>query len=373
MERRIKVNILTSGRFHVLDLARELDKNGFDVLFYSFVPSWRAKLFGLPRRCVSSIFWIILPLAIIERKILPGKRWIRNIRRVVQDQVTGCIMRKADVTIAMSGSYMHSTEKAKAKGSLLIVERGSKHIYEQKRILEAIPSNKGKKIIGDDVVIREIHDYDLADYIAIASSHVRDSFLIHHYPAEKMFLNPYGVDVSKFHPIKRPKKYDLIMVGNWSYQKGCDLIASAVKDMNLSFIHVGKIGDLDFPNDNHFTHIDAVEQSCLVDYYNQAKVFVLPSRQDGFGMVFSQALACNLPIVGSTDSGAPDLKKMIGYPEFISIIKDYTVDSVVEAIQNEMTQYEKLDGTSYAIDAIPQLSWDAYGKRYSDFLRSILW
>lgn len=30
----MKINILSPGRFHVLDLARELDKNGFDVKFY---------------------------------------------------------------------------------------------------------------------------------------------------------------------------------------------------------------------------------------------------------------------------------------------------------------------------------------------------
>lgn len=35
----MKINILSPGRFHVLDLARELDKNGFDVKFYSFVPT----------------------------------------------------------------------------------------------------------------------------------------------------------------------------------------------------------------------------------------------------------------------------------------------------------------------------------------------
>ena len=40
---KIKVNIFSPGRFHVCDLARELDKNGFDVKFYSFVPAKRAE------------------------------------------------------------------------------------------------------------------------------------------------------------------------------------------------------------------------------------------------------------------------------------------------------------------------------------------
>ena len=37
MENIKKINILSPGRFHVLDLARELAKNGYDVKFYSFL------------------------------------------------------------------------------------------------------------------------------------------------------------------------------------------------------------------------------------------------------------------------------------------------------------------------------------------------
>ena len=92
-------------------------------------------------------------------------------------------------------------------------------------------------------------------------------------------------------------------------KKGCDLIVEAIRKTNYSFIHVGSIKDVDFPQEKNFTHIDPVDQSKLIEYYNQAKVFILPSRQDGFGMVLSQALACNLPIIGSNNCGAPDLKK----------------------------------------------------------------
>ena len=43
----MKINIVSPGRFHVMDLARELDKQGFDVRFYSFVPDKRAVKFEL--------------------------------------------------------------------------------------------------------------------------------------------------------------------------------------------------------------------------------------------------------------------------------------------------------------------------------------
>lgn len=368
----LKVNILSAGRFHVLDLARELDKNGFDVKFYSFVPVRRAAKFGLPTRCSKSMIALMAPFLFLQRILFRNSEWAKRLFIVVEDYVTAWYMRKCDVCIAMSGNFLHSLERAKRQGAIVVLERGSKHILEQKCILESIPSLKRKKLISEFFVNRELSGYDIADYVSIPSFHVKHSFIKHNITEDKLFLNPYGVDLTEFYPAKNvPKKYDLIYVGNWCYRKGCDLIVSAVKEMNLSLIHVGKIGDMDFPNEDHFTHVDSVEQSRLVDYYNQAKVFILPSREDGFGMVFSQALACNLPIIGSPDSGAPDLKKMIGYPEFISIIKDYTVDAVMESINVALEKYKEIGNKKYEGEALRLLSWEAYGKRYATFLKKI--
>ena len=56
----MRIAILSSGRFHVNDLARELDALGHEVAFYSLVPTWRLKRFGLPARCAR---WLAPPLA----------------------------------------------------------------------------------------------------------------------------------------------------------------------------------------------------------------------------------------------------------------------------------------------------------------------
>lgn len=42
-----------------------------------------------------------------------------------------------------------------------------------------------------------------------------------------------------------------------------------------------------------------------VDYYNLADVFVLPSKFEGFGIVFIESLACGVPVVASDDFGCP--------------------------------------------------------------------
>lgn len=366
-----KINILSPGRFHVCDLARELDKQDFDVKFYSYVPAKRAEKFGLSRKCSASLFLVMIPFLIIEKRLFKGKRWASRLRINVQDFFTGIYMRKCDILIAMSGDFVFSLKKAKKNGSVVILERGSKHILEQKRILEDIPSLKGKNPVPDINVKRELEGYKIADYIAIATEHVKRSFELHNYPVNKLFINPYGVDLSMFRPINNiEKKYDIIMVGGWSYQKGCDIISKAIPKTNYSFLHVGSIADCSFPTNDQMVHIDAVDQSQLIKYYNQAKIFILPSRQEGLAMVQAQAIACNLPLVGSKDSGAEDLKKMVSNPKYITIMEDYTEESLIKAINETMDMYNSMSDLIYGGEAIKNLTWEAYGKRYADFINS---
>ena len=44
----------------------------------------------------------------------------------------------------------------------------------------------------------------------------------------------------------------------------------------------------------------------LCDYYNLCDVFVMPSKQEGFGIVYLEALACGKPTLGGNQDGAID-------------------------------------------------------------------
>lgn len=361
----IKINVLSQSRFHMLDLSRELAKQGFDVKFYSYVPQNRCIKFGLDKQNCCSLFIYLFPFLCIE-KILK----IDIVKRI-QDFLLYIFMRKCDILISLTG-FIKAPSKAKRMGSIIIFERGSKHIIEQKKILESNYNRQLKHIIPNRNVRLNLEAYKLADYISVASQHVVDSFLLHNYPSGKLFKNPYGVDLKMFSPQPNTKKkYDFIMVGGWCYRKGCDLIIDAIKNTQYTLLHVGSITDLEFPKDKLFTHIEPVDQSKLSEYYAQAKIFVMPSREDGFGMVLSQALACNLPLIGSKDSGAIDLKGMVEDPQYITILKEYTVEALIKAMKEAMDSYPSLGNKIYAGTAIENLTWEAYGKRYAQFLHQI--
>lgn len=114
-----------------------------------------------------------------------------------------------------------------------------------------------------------------------------------------------------------------------------------------------------------------MDQSELVNYYNKAKVFLIPSRQEGLAMVQAQAIACNLPVIGSPNSGIEDLKEMVANPDMITIINEYTPDAVLESINYALAKYSELGGETYAGEAIKNLTWEAYGLRYATFLEKI--
>lgn len=365
---KIRVNIASSHRFHLLDLARELDKQGFDVMFYSYVPNKRCQFFGLPKKCCVSLLWLIAPFYILM-KVFGNKEFLVKYRNIVMDKYLSWFMRPCDIFIALGTVYKDSLLSAKKRfGAKTILEWGSMHINDQQRILKECGAH-----LQDEYFNQRSRDgYELADYIAIPALHTKKSFMAHGLPEEKLIVNPYGVDVSMFYPIKYEKKYDVIMVGNWSKQKGCDIIVDAIRETGLSFIHVGALADIPFPSDDNFTHVEPVNQPLLVNYLNEAKVFLMPTRQDGFGMVYSQALACNLPIIGSVNSGAVDLKGMVDYPEYITVIDKWTKDDVTVALRSSLEKYNSLGNTFYAGNALANLTWEKYGERYLKNINTIL-
>ena len=361
----MKINIAASHRFHLLDLARELARQGHDVCFYSYLPVKRTRKFGLNSNQFRSLFLLNLPLLFLIR-IFGRASWLVKLLYIMLDFYVSIFMKPCDVFIALGTVYERSFISAKRKyNAVTIIEWGSAHIIEQENLLSKIPKFK----IQDEFFIsRSLRGYINADYISIPSTHVSESFIKHGFDKRKILKNHYGVDLEVFKPtkLKRDSNYDLILVGGWSYRKGCDLLAEVCSKENFKLLHVGPIVDLDFPNNKNFTHIDSVEQNSLLDYYEKAKVFILPSREDGFGMVLSQALACGLPIVCSKNTGGSDLRELLIDKKWIVEISDYTIEGITLSIKEALKLAAQQKGLrEYGKCALGSLTWKSYGERYS--------
>src|SRR5262245_15706971 len=133
MSRRLRIAIVTNGRFYVCDLARELSHLGHDVAFYSLVPPWRTKRFGLPDQCNRWLLPRVLPEFAVNRlsKHLcgPETRW-QTERRFIEcfDRVVAQWIEPCDVIVAMSGLFNRTVAVARKRfGSKCWIERASRH------------------------------------------------------------------------------------------------------------------------------------------------------------------------------------------------------------------------------------------------------
>lgn len=376
---KLRINIASPGRFHVLDLARELTKYGHEINFYSYVPTQRALRYGLPAKCNHSFLWILAPFLILMKIFPRSRKVITPICNKIQDYLTGIFMRPCDVCIVMSEAFVFTARKAKQRDAIVIIERGSKHGYARRKIMDEIDVLRGIKpyhLADYKKNNREEQGYAYADYVAIPADHVLQSFKAVNFPVEKLFTNPYGVDVSLFKPsILAKDHYDVLMVGGWSYRKGCDLLGEVCAKMKLRLLHVGGQVDCPFPDNPYFTHIDPVDQMELPQYYKKGKIFCLPSREEGLALVLIQALASGLPIVCSKDSGGRELWKFIPDRKWIIELAELTEEELKRCLSQALTLAENQSigiPRSYCGDALKQLTWEAYGCRYNEKLQEIM-
>lgn len=374
----MRINIASSGgRFHLLDLARELEKYGHEIRFYSYVPHKRALRFGLKPECDCNYFWVYLPFHFLLR-VTHRAGWALYLFHRFFDYYTAWRMKPCDVFIAHSPMHVYAIEYARRKyGAKIILERGTSHVLTQIKALEQNPANKGKCVMPDMFLKRDLKGYDLADYIAIASEHVYNSFVENGIEAKKLFRNPYGANLSKFHPTELDTSgnvYDVLMVGQWCHRKGCDLLYQACEELKLKFLHVGTIVDLPFAQTEYMNHHDAVDEMQLIQFYKQARIFALPSREEGLAMVQPQAMLSGLPLVCSRFSGGKDLRDMLTEDnrKWVVVMSTITKEELKRCLLCGLELAYKQRGVrNYVGHMADQLTWEAYGKRYNDFLLSI--
>ena len=255
----------------------------------------------------------------------------------------------------------------------IILENGSAHTLYATKILkeeyEKFGVNPGffqlshPKLIEQDVLA-----YRDMDYVSVPSLFVKRTFIEYGIPESKIIHIPYGVDLSEFKQISKDDNvFRVVFVGGMTLQKGVHYILKAFKELNLpnsELLLIGTITEEIKPffkkYEGSFKYIGHVPQRELHKYYSQGSVFLIASIQDGFGMVISQAMACGLPVICTTNTGGED---MDGKDGFIIPIRD------TEAIKEKLLLlYKNPDlpkqmGKSAKQRVSSGFTWDDYGNR----------
>ncbi|MBV6550772.1 glycosyltransferase family 4 protein [Acinetobacter soli] len=375
----MKIVISVVGRFHAFDLAKQLDKYGYLYKLNTTHPYFSVKRWGIKKNKVNSNIMLELINRYFHRII--GVQAVRKIVYKFQALSNRKYIKDTDVFISWSGASLELIHSSKKQNKKLILERGSSHYSYQMDILSEEYALYGIKHQVDDFVLkRELQEYELADYISIPSTFVKETFLKYGVPEQKLLVNPYGVDLSHFHKIdKNDQVFRIITSGNLSIRKGTRYLLEAFDQLNLKNAEIWHIGSIhedmkewlkNYKNPNvHF--LGHKPQQELYQYYSQGSIFVLMSLEDGFAMVLTQAMSCGLPIITSTNTGGPDLISEQGKEGYVVPIRD--VEKLKQIILELYNDPEKLQRMSESAQKRVEkgFTWDDYGDRYIHNLNKI--
>jgi glycosyltransferase involved in cell wall biosynthesis len=167
------------------------------------------------------------------------------------------------------------------------------------------------------------------DEIWVPSSFNQDTFSACGVPRHKLRVVPSGVDTDFFHPDAHPLDLGLekgfTFLSNFVFadRKGWDLLLTAYltefrpdEDVSLLIKTYGDariIGERvwRFTQERFFQKqlphfkmlVDRLHSSKLPGLYTACNAFVLPSRGEGWGLPYIEAMACGLPTIGTKWSG----------------------------------------------------------------------
>lgn len=240
-------------------------------------------------------------------------------------------------------------ERARAEGAVTLGEPVMCHPLVLSELLHdehdrlGLPPPSG--IDNQYLLLREQIPY--CDRIVAGSRVIRDSYVKKGFPADRVAVIPYCVDVARFHPLSPEErrstvdgKFRVICVAQITPRKGIHYLLEAWERMRLppqssELVLIGPIaGTMEGVLRKHrgsFTHHPHVAHEQLRLQYGRSSVFVLPSVEDGFGYVTAEAMGCGLPVVVSDGAGSADI---VSHGENGFVVPARSVDAIQDALES---------------------------------------
>jgi len=157
----------------------------------------------------------------------------------------------------------------------------------------------------------------VSSVVAVSRALVDD---ITRYCKRPVHVIPNVIDFNKFSltdPLRKENKLNIgILGGMGNYRKGLDILIKAVSlinDMDL-IVHIGGDGkylgtfrDLarELGVESKCIFYGEIKPESIQDFYSGLDFYVLPSRDETFGVVVIEAMACGLPVI-ATRCGGPE-------------------------------------------------------------------
>lgn len=372
----MNVSISISGRFHAFDLAWQLQQHGFLRTLITSYPKFKVREWHIDPARIQTVIthellcrgWRKLASR-LHLRAQPDSFFLQRFDRIA----AGRIPEDTDIAVAWSSAALRVLQRAQALGTKAILERNSTHIGFQKDILIDEYSRVGlRPQVPDSILIeREIEEYETADCICVPSTFAYRSFIDYGVPAAKVFTVTFGVDHHSFYPVaKRDSTFRVIHRGSLSIRKGVHYLLQAFHELRLKDAELWLVG----PMANEITpflnryggpnvHVRGTfPQAELYQEYSQGSVFTIASIEEGFAMVISQAMACGLPVVCTTNTTGDDIVRN-GVDGYVIPVRDVKALKERIALLHSDRERCRAMGESARQRILGGFTWDHYGER----------
>ncbi|HEX4380111.1 MAG TPA: glycosyltransferase family 4 protein, partial [Candidatus Acidoferrum sp.] len=164
---------------------------------------------------------------------------------------------------------------------------------------------------------------DTANHVATQQQYPRDRIRVLPWALDPEFENFAIATAQSSLPVNFPSGRVILTVGRWQANeryKGMDTLITALPRLlqnwpDLQLVAVGDGDDRDWLEQmskgsgvqGHVHFYTGLTYAELSACYSACEIFALPSRGEGFGLVYLEAMARGKPVIGGAHGGAPEV------------------------------------------------------------------
>ena len=188
-------------------------------------------------------------------------------------------------------------------------------------VWEPLSILRRRALRGADLVLAPTND--TANHVATQQDVPRERIRVLPWALDPQFESLLMPTPRPALPMEFPQGRVILTVGRWSANeryKGMDTLITALPRLltewpELQLVAVGEGDDRGWLEQiadgrgvlRHVHFLSGLSYAEIAACYQACEIFALPSRGEGFGLVYLEAMACGKPVIGGAHGGAPEV------------------------------------------------------------------
>ncbi len=316
-------NISATNPCHLYEMARELNRRGLLNSYFSGYPRWKLQgSQGMSIQTYSTRTLMVYSLLkVIPERYRFSNRTLFRWQDVAFDRAVASRLSDSGAIVAIPGQALETFRKGRKLGSKTILSHATGPLETWidlvKEEFDRVGSSFEKYApVDQETLLRHRGEYALADFHWVPSQMVRDQLIQVGIAKEQIRVAPFGADPDIFkRGMGGRKENRILFAGQLTWRKGLRLLDSLLPLLppTLEIEFAGAVLEesrewvAKWSRDRRVKFLGPLSRERLAERMRAAKLLILPSVEESYGLVIAQGLSCGTPCFVSDRVGAQDL------------------------------------------------------------------